>query len=116
MYCDTVDMQDPEISSRILCRGAPASPGAAVGAVVFSVAEAMQCALNRTPCILISNETSIKDMEGFRVSMLAFFPVLYWGVVDLIPLLHLGFIGCDRNADYVRRGDLTRCSDDAQYG
>ncbi len=48
---------------RVLCKGLPAGPGAATGAVVFSAAEAERRAKNG-PVILARVETSPEDLKG----------------------------------------------------
>lgn len=63
-----VSPDDPAVQEKLLCRGAPASAGAAVGVLVFSVQEALLCQATNQPCILITREASVDDVEGFKVS------------------------------------------------
>ena len=61
---------DPKVSyaQNVVATGLPASPGAAVGQIVFtaSAAEAhRKCGL---PCILVRNETSAEDVGGMNAS------------------------------------------------
>jgi pyruvate,orthophosphate dikinase len=65
--CAVANPQDPAVSESILCKGAPASAGAAIGVLVFSVAEAQLCAASNQPCILLTRETSVDDIAGLRV-------------------------------------------------
>jgi hypothetical protein len=65
--CVSANPQDPAVSDSILCRGAPASAGAAVGVLAFSVAEAQLCAASNQPCILLTRETSVDDIAGLKV-------------------------------------------------
>jgi hypothetical protein len=66
-FCPSANPQDLAVSERILCRGAPASAGAAVGVLAFSVAEAQLCAASNQPCILLTRETSVDDIAGLKV-------------------------------------------------
>jgi pyruvate,orthophosphate dikinase len=52
----------------ILCTGLPASPGAAVGRVVFSADEAERRAKAGEDVILVRDETSPKDIHGMKAS------------------------------------------------
>ncbi|MEQ1709304.1 MAG: pyruvate, phosphate dikinase [Terricaulis sp.] len=52
----------------IICRGLPASPGAAVGVVVFSSEEAERLAADRVSVILVREETSPEDIHGMHAS------------------------------------------------
>jgi pyruvate,orthophosphate dikinase len=52
----------------ILCTGLPASPGAAVGRVVFSADEAELRARRGEAVILVRDETSPKDIHGMKAS------------------------------------------------
>ncbi len=53
----------------ILCTGLPASPGAAVGRVVFSADAAEMQAKRGIPVILVRDETSPKDIHGMKASV-----------------------------------------------
>ncbi|UPT61706.1 MAG: pyruvate, phosphate dikinase [Hyphomonadaceae bacterium JAD_PAG50586_4] len=52
----------------IICKGLPASPGAAVGVVVFDSEEAERLALDRVSVILVREETSPEDIHGMHAS------------------------------------------------
>jgi len=52
----------------IVCRGLPASPGAAVGAVVFDADEAEKLAADGRAVILVREETSPEDIHGMHAS------------------------------------------------
>ena len=52
----------------IICRGLPASPGAAVGVVAFSSEEAERLAADRVCVILVREETSPEDIHGMHAS------------------------------------------------
>ncbi len=58
----------PGYKRDILCTGLPASPGAAVGRVVFSAEEAVSQAQRGIAVILVRDETSPKDIHGMKVS------------------------------------------------
>jgi pyruvate,orthophosphate dikinase len=52
----------------IVCRGLPASPGAAVGVVVFDPDEAERLAADGAEIILVREETSPEDIHGMHAS------------------------------------------------
>jgi len=52
----------------IICKGLPASPGAAVGIVVFDSDEAERLAADRQKVILVREETSPEDIHGMHAS------------------------------------------------
>jgi pyruvate,orthophosphate dikinase len=52
----------------IVCKGLPASPGAAVGIVVFDPDEAEKLAADRKKVILVREETSPEDIHGMHAS------------------------------------------------
>jgi pyruvate,orthophosphate dikinase len=52
----------------IICKGLPASPGAAVGIVVFDPDEAERLAADRQKVILVREETSPEDIHGMHAS------------------------------------------------
>jgi len=58
----------PSYRRDILCTGLPASPGAAVGRVVFSADEAELQAKRGHDVILVRDETSPKDIHGMKAS------------------------------------------------
>lgn len=58
----------PNIKRKILARGLPASPGAAVGQLAFSSEEAIERAQNGEDIILARPQTSADDISGMRAS------------------------------------------------
>ncbi|KAA1259037.1 Pyruvate, phosphate dikinase [Rubripirellula obstinata] len=52
----------------VLCRGLPASPGAAVGKLAFSAAEARERAEAGESVILVRKETSPEDVDGMNAA------------------------------------------------
>ncbi|MSQ36240.1 MAG: pyruvate, phosphate dikinase [Dehalococcoidia bacterium] len=61
-------MFDRTIPARVIARGLGASPGAAVGRVVFSADDAAQWAERGEAVILVRTETSPEDVMGMRVA------------------------------------------------
>lgn len=59
---------DPTAPKEIIAKGLPASPGAAVGQVVFTAEEAVQETENGKKVILVRVETSPEDIHGMHVS------------------------------------------------
>jgi pyruvate, orthophosphate dikinase len=59
---------DPKAHREILAKGLPASPGAAVGIVVFSADEAEKRAANGEKVILVRTETSPEDIHGMHAA------------------------------------------------
>eukprot|EP00601_Ochromonadales_sp_CCMP2298_P026932 CAMPEP_0173280248 /NCGR_PEP_ID=MMETSP1143-20121109/5582_1 /TAXON_ID=483371 /ORGANISM="non described non described, Strain CCMP2298" /LENGTH=342 /DNA_ID=CAMNT_0014217533 /DNA_START=40 /DNA_END=1066 /DNA_ORIENTATION=+ len=57
---------DPSITARIIGRGVGVSPGAAVGRVVFSGAEAQESVARGEPCILVRMDTGVDDEPGLQ--------------------------------------------------
>ena len=57
-----------EKKSQVVAKGLPASPGGAVGTVVFTSEAAMEAAAAGRKVILIREETSPEDIEGMRAS------------------------------------------------
>ena len=55
---------DPKADYKVIAKGLNASPGAAVGAVVFSSADAEAYAEAGKPCILVRWETTPDDLHG----------------------------------------------------
>ena len=52
----------------VFVKGLPASPGAAVGQIVFDPAEAVQLAGSGRPVILVRTETSPEDIQGMHAA------------------------------------------------
>ena len=61
-------MLDPTADKRVVARGLPASPGAAVGKVVFSADEAEALAAKEERVILVRMETSPEDIHGMKAA------------------------------------------------
>ena len=57
-----------EKKSEVIAKGLPASPGGAVGTIVFTSEAAMAAAAKGEKTILIREETSPEDIEGMRAS------------------------------------------------
>ena len=57
-----------EKKSEVVAKGLPASPGGAVGTIVFTSEAAMAAAAKGQKVILIREETSPEDIEGMRAS------------------------------------------------
>ena len=57
-----------EKKSSVVAKGLPASPGGAVGTIVFTSEAAMEAAAAGRKVILIREETSPEDIEGMRAS------------------------------------------------
>ena len=57
-----------EKKAAVIAKGLPASPGGAVGTIVFTSEAAMAAAAQKKPVILIREETSPEDIEGMRAS------------------------------------------------
>jgi pyruvate,orthophosphate dikinase len=58
---------DPKAKPRVIAKGLPASPGAAVGNVVFNAADAVELA-ETSKVILVREETSPEDIEGMAAA------------------------------------------------
>ncbi len=61
-------MIDPHADIKVLARGLPASPGAAVGEVVFSAEEAEEAAEHSRKVILVRPETTPEDVGGMHAA------------------------------------------------
>lgn len=59
---------DPKAKIKVIAKGLPASPGAAVGKVIFSAEEAERKAEQGEKVILVRNETSPDDIVGMHVA------------------------------------------------
>ena len=60
---------DPKEKLEVIAKGLPASPGAAMGKVVFSAEDAVEWVYERDEqVILVRNETSPEDIEGMDVA------------------------------------------------
>jgi pyruvate,orthophosphate dikinase len=61
-------MLDPKVDKRVIARGLPASPGAAVGKVVFHADEAEQMKQKGEKVVLVRVETSPEDIHGMTAA------------------------------------------------
>ncbi|HWR90767.1 MAG TPA: pyruvate, phosphate dikinase, partial [Dissulfurispiraceae bacterium] len=61
-------MIDPKAQVEVVAKGLPASPGAAVGKVVFTADEAEKAAANGEKVILVRTETSPEDIGGMAAA------------------------------------------------
>ena len=61
-------MLDPKAEKNVIARGLPASPGAAVGKIVFSSEEAEELKKNGEKVILVRIETSPEDIHGMNAA------------------------------------------------
>ena len=61
-------MIDPKAQVKIIARGLPASPGAAVGTVVFTAEDAERAAERGKKVILVRTETSPEDIGGMNAA------------------------------------------------
>ena len=59
---------DPRAARDVFARGIAASPGAAVGRIVFSAAAAQASAARDEPCILVRRETAPEDIRGMHAA------------------------------------------------
>lgn len=59
---------DPKATREVLAQGLPASPGAAVGQVVFAASEAEELAAKGEQVILVRLETSPEDIKGMHAA------------------------------------------------
>ena len=57
-----------EKKAKVVAQGLPASPGGAVGKLVFTSEDAMAAAAKKQQAILVREETSPEDIEGMRAS------------------------------------------------
>jgi len=61
-------MIDPKASRNVITKGLPASPGAAVGTVVFTANEAAVAAEKKQKVVLVRIETSPEDIHGMNAA------------------------------------------------
>lgn len=60
--------RDELAKAKAICKGLPASPGAASGQIVFSAQEANRQVLDGKKVILVRQETSPEDIEGMHIA------------------------------------------------
>ncbi len=100
---------DPNAERRVLAKGLPASPGAAVGAVVFSADEAEARAKAGEKVILVRMETSAEDIHGMHAA--AGILTARGGMTSHAAVVARGMgkccvVGCGSLAVDVARGEL----------
>ncbi|MBI5192993.1 MAG: pyruvate, phosphate dikinase [Nitrospirae bacterium] len=61
-------MIDPDVKVKVVGRGLPASPGAAVGRAVFNAEDAEKMAKEGERCVLVRMETSPEDIGGMHAA------------------------------------------------
>lgn len=61
-------MIDPDVKVKVVGRGLPASPGAAVGKAVFNAEDAERMAKEGERCVLVRMETSPEDIGGMHAA------------------------------------------------
>ncbi|MBE0602492.1 MAG: pyruvate, phosphate dikinase [Deltaproteobacteria bacterium] len=59
---------DPKTPVKVIAKGLPASPGAAVGKVVFTAEDAEKAAANKEKVVLVRTETSPEDIGGMHAA------------------------------------------------
>ena len=59
---------DPKAPVKVIAKGLPASPGAAVGKVVFTAEDAEKAAANKEKVVLVRTETSPEDIGGMHAA------------------------------------------------
>jgi pyruvate,orthophosphate dikinase len=59
---------DPKAPVKVIAKGLPASPGAAVGKVVFTAEDAENAARNKEKVVLVRTETSPEDIGGMHAA------------------------------------------------
>ena len=98
-----------DYKARVIAKGLPASPGAAVGKVVFSPEAAESAFAKGENCILVRDETSPEDVSGMIIAYYSYF------MQNVYDMLIITYISCfryvlkSRCAHCSRRYDLTRC-------
>lgn len=61
-------MIDPDVKVKVIGKGLPASPGAAVGRAVFNAEDAEKMTREGERCVLVRMETSPEDIGGMHVA------------------------------------------------
>ena len=59
---------DAEATNQTILQGIAASPGAALGKIVFSATAALACAARGEPCVLVRRETAPEDIRGMHAA------------------------------------------------
>ena len=105
-----------EKKAKVIAQGLPASPGGAVGTIVFTSEAAMQAMKEGRNAILIREETSPEDIEGMRAA--AGILTTRGGMTSHAALVARGWgkcciVGCDSmkinmEEQYVTFGDSTK--------
>ena len=107
-----------EKKAKVLAQGLPASPGGAVGTIVFSDEGAMQAQKEGRNVILIREETSPEDIEGMRAS--AGILTTRGGMTSHAALVARGWgkcciVGCDSMKINFEEKYVTFGNDSKQY-
>ena len=107
-----------EKRAKVLAQGLPASPGGAVGTIVFSDEGAMQAQKEGRNVILIREETSPEDIEGMRAS--AGILTTRGGMTSHAALVARGWgkcciVGCDSMKINFEEKYVTFGNDSKQY-
>ena len=107
-----------EKKAKVVAQGLPASPGGAVGTIVFTSEAAMQAQKEGRKTILIREETSPEDIEGMRAS--AGILTMRGGMTSHAALVARGWgkcciVGCDSMKINFEEGYVTFGEDDKKY-
>ena len=107
-----------EKKAKVVAQGLPASPGGAVGTIVFTSEAAMQAQKEGRNAILIREETSPEDIEGMRAS--AGILTTRGGMTSHAALVARGWgkcciVGCDAMKINLEKQYVTFGDDPKQY-
>ena len=107
-----------EKKAKVVAQGLPASPGGAVGTIVFTSEAAMQAQKEGRKTILIREETSPEDIEGMRAS--SGILTMRGGMTSHAALVARGWgkcciVGCDSMKINFEEGYVTFGDDPKQY-
>ena len=107
-----------EKKAKVAAQGLPASPGGAVGTIVFTSEAAMQAQKEGRKTILIREETSPEDIEGMRAS--SGILTMRGGMTSHAALVARGWgkcciVGCDSMKINFEKGYVTFGEDPKQY-
>ena len=107
-----------EKKAKVVAQGLPASPGGAVGTIVFTSEAAMQAMKEGRNTILIREETSPEDIEGMRAA--AGILTMRGGMTSHAALVARGWgkcciVGCDSMKINVEEQYVTFGDDPKQY-
>ena len=107
-----------EKKAKVVAQGLPASPGGAVGTIVFTSEAAMTAQKEGRKTILIREETSPEDIEGMRAS--SGILTMRGGMTSHAALVARGWgkcciVGCDAMKINFEKGYVTFGDDPKQY-